>query len=155
LEEEGVSPYSDASQSQKYFTTLGYLSRHGFIEAIIPPKSKNGFDRNYYRIKGRHPIAGLQGYYVHPDLDVDKWGVEMRLTFDIPNSISESELDFGGPFTPVESPDSRKLRINNNEFCYRLLNIGFELGENHDAGEILENIPERHKNDFRNGLTIN
>lgn len=155
MEEERVSPHSTVSQNQRYFTTLGYLSRHGFIEAIIPPKSKNGFDRNYYRIKGRHPSAGLQGYYVHPDPDVDKWGVEMRLTFVIPSSISESDLDFGGPFTPVESPYPNKLRINNNDFCYRLLNIGFDLGENHDAAEILENIPDRHKNDFRNGLSIN
>ena len=155
LEEERVSPYSDASRNQKYFTTLGYLSRHGFIEAIIPLKSKNGFDRNYYGIKGRHPSTGIQGYYVHTDPDVDKWGVEMRLTFDIPNGISESELDFGGSFTPVESPDPKKLRINNNQFCYKLLNIGFELGENHDGAEILRNIPECHRNDFRNGLTIN
>jgi hypothetical protein len=153
-EEERVTPHASPSQNQRYFITLGYLSRHSFIEAIIPPKSQAGFDRNYFRIKGRHPSAGLQGYYVHPDLHVDKWGVEMRLTFDIPSSILESDLDFGGPFTPVLSPDPGKLRINNNEFCYRLLGLGFELGENHNATEILANVPQRHKSDFQHGLTI-
>lgn len=154
IEEESVSPYNDVSLNRKYFTTLGYISNHGFVEAIIPLKSKNGFDRNYFQIKGHHPSSDLQGYYLHTDPHVDKWGVEMRLTFDIPKAISLSDLNFGGPFMPVDSPESGKLRINNNELCYRLLKIGFELGGNQNVQEIEVNIPERYRIDFRKGSSI-
>jgi len=153
-EEERVSPHDDISKNQTYFFTLGYICKHGFIEADIPPKSKNGFDRNYHRMKGRYPTSGLPGYYVHPDPDVDKWGVEMRLTFKIPSTISLSDLDFGG-FSPVECPGAtNKLRINSNAFCYRLLAMGFELGEHHNISKVETSIPERYRAEFRSGLVI-
>lgn len=154
IEEESISPHNDVSLNRRYFMTLGYISRHGFVEAIIPLKSKNGFDRNYFQIKACHPSSDLPGYYLHTDPFVDKWGVEMRLTFDIPKSISLSDLDFGGPFRPVDSPELGKLRINNNELCYKLLKLGFELGGSQNIQEIEMNIPEGYRLDFRKGLVI-
>ena len=153
-EERRVSPYETFCMNQKYFMTLGYLVRHGFIEAIIPPKSENGFAENYFRIKGRRPKQNDPGYYVHRDPTVDKWGVEMRLSLKIPRSINLSELDFGGAYNLVISPDPEKLRINSNELCYRLLEIGFNLGENHDITQIEASVPQQYRVDFQRGLSI-
>jgi len=149
-EDRRVSPYLEDTDNQKYFWTLGYLSNHAFIEAIIPPKSKAGFDAHYRSMKGRPPQEGQDGYYVHHDEDVDKWGVEMRLTFPIPSSRQLSDCRFPG-CEPVGSPDPDKLRVNSNAFCYRLLEIGFDLGDAHDVAVIESSIPERYRSAFREG----
>ena len=147
-EEQRVTPYDNYIKNEKYFRTLGYLCGHGFIEAIIPYKSKAGFDNTFMRIKGRLPCQDENGYYIHNPA-VDKWGVEMRLTF---TKTETSILDFGGSYTIVNSPDQTKLRINSNELCYHLLQIGFNLGEQHDASKIRANIPERFKSAFEEGI---
>jgi len=152
-EEKSVLPYENTSNNQKYFRTLGYLSKSCMIEAIIPPKSKIGFDSNYSRIKGHSPPKGHAGYYIH-DNTVDKWGVEMRLTFTIPNSIEIDELDFGASVTIVKSPNPDELRINSNQFCYNLLKMGFDLGSTHNINAIENNVPERFRHDFQEGKAI-
>lgn len=154
LEEERVTPYDNLTENEKYFTTLGYLVKNSFIEAIIPPKSQSGFDSTYRRIKGRYPSAGQRGYYLHPDAQVDKWGVEMRLTFNIPTDYPEDHLSFGPSVSPVTSPRNDQRRINSNSFCYRLLEFGFELGDIHDVEEITSNVPEEYRKDFQKGLSI-
>lgn len=153
-EEKRVTPYETSSENQRYFMTLGFLVRHGFIEAIIPPKSEKGFVENYFKMKGRRPRQDNPGYYLHRDIIVNKWGIEMRLTFTIPRSINLSELDFGGAYNLVESPDPEKLRINSNELCYRLLEIGYDLGVNHDMAQIEANVPQQYRDDFKRGLSI-
>lgn len=103
-EEERVTPYHETDYNKQYFKTLGYLTKNGFIEAITPPKSKGGFDSTYYGVKGRFPQDNQAGYYLH-DPDVDKWGTEMRLTFEKPKTVVEDELAFGPSVSVVESPD--------------------------------------------------
>lgn len=152
-EETSAKPYQDDDSNRRYFITLGYLVRHGFIEAIIPPDSKNGFDNNYYRVKNHYPSDGQSGYYVHHD-NVDKWGVEMRLSFKIPSNIPADELIFGSIVRIVNSPNESELRINNNTLCWRLLEIGFDLGANHNLQIIEQNVPEQNRNDFRTGTKI-
>ena len=152
FEEESLSPYESETNNRQYFKTLGYISKKCTIEAILPPKSVAGFENNYYKIKGHTPIKS-HGYYIHDD-DLAKWGVEMRLTFPIPNSIEIDELDFGGSVTIVKSPEPDMLRINNNAFCYKLLQFGFDLGLNHDVNAIKNNIPESFKSNFQEGLAI-
>ena len=153
FEEESVSPYENETKNRQYFKTLGYISNKGRIEADVPPKSATGFENNYHRIKGVKPKKS-SGYYIHHNVDVDKWGVEMRLTFPIPNSIEIGELNFGGSVTAAKSPEPDMLRINNNAFCYKLLQLGFDLGSNHDVDAIINNIPERFKSNFKEGLLV-
>jgi hypothetical protein len=149
FEEHRVIPYTDHGRNEKYFRTLGYLSFNCFIEAVIPLKSKAGFDRTFAKIKGRFPQENEQGYYVHNDPAVDKWGVEMRLTFPKKDT---ADMDFGGLYAPVRSPDPEELRINSNELCYHLLNMGFNLGKIHDIERIKANIPDRYRTAFEKGL---
>ena len=46
-DEMKVTPHDDTELNKRYFMTLGYLTNNGFIEAIVPPKSKHGFDNNF------------------------------------------------------------------------------------------------------------
>jgi len=155
-EEAEVTPYSvdNDERNVRYFKTLGYLANRGFIEAIIPPKAKPGFDRYFRSIKGRNPYSDEKGYYVHHDPGVDKWGTEMRLTFKIPSEFPEYELDFGDGVRTVDSPNDDERRINSNTLCWNLLILGFELGAEHRIEEIASMIPERYREAFREGTNI-
>jgi len=150
-EEQDSCPYGDDSENDRYFWTLGFLSRAGFIEAIIPPKSRGGFDLNYRQLKGRPPRRGQTGYYVHHSADVDKWGVEMRLTFPSNSPRPASELLFGWVYNIVDSPNPAELRINSNDLCYELLRLGFDLGSEHDVEAIEAHVPERFRPAFQAG----
>jgi len=152
FEEEKITPYADHSLNESYFRSLGFVCHSGFIEAIIPLKSKAGFDKTFLRIKGRQPRSNEPGYYVHNDPVVNKWGVEMRLTFSMPR---KSQIDFGISYVLVKSTDPTKLRINSNELCYRLLESGFNLGEIHDVEKIKSNLPDLYKASFEEGLLLN
>lgn len=149
-EENLLKPHNDNCLNSLFFRTLGYLVRHSFIEAIIPLKSKEGFDNSYLRIKKKKPTLNLQGYYIHKDDNVDKWGTEMRLTFE----KTDIHLNFGGEYVFVKSPDNDQLRINSNKLCFDLLSRGFDLGGNQNIAEIESKIPADHLKDFREGLDI-
>ena len=152
--EKSVTPYSEDEKNRGYFQTVGYLTNNGFIEAIIPPKSQNGFDSTFRKKKGRYPRDQEDGYYLHHDPDVDKWGTEMRLTFKIPRTISVEDLDFGPYVNIVQSPNHDELRINSNAFCWQLLSLGFELGRNHDTDRIESEIPETFRHNYHRGRSI-
>jgi hypothetical protein len=149
-EDTRSKPYDNNDLNSLFFKTLGYLVNHSFIEAIIPLKSKDGFDINYFRIKKKKPTSNMQGYYVHNDSNVDKWGTEMRITFE-KTTIS---LDLGGDYTIVKSPDPNKLRINSNQLCFDLLSRGFNLGDKQVLYEIESKIPAEHLKDFQTGLNL-
>lgn len=151
---ENPTPFFDEKKNRDYFQTLGYLTNNGFIEAIIPPKSQQSFDDSFSRIKGRYPRRNGDGYYVHHDHDVDKWGTEMRLTFKIPTTFSLNDLEFGSEVNIVDSPNSDELRVNSNDLCWNLLSLGFELGKGHNVGKIQACIPEAYKPYFQHGREI-
>ena len=153
-EEESVTPYSDEERNRSYFHTIGYLTNNGFIEAIIPPKSRYGFDSTFRRIKGRYPHDQEDGYYLHPDPDVNKWGTEMRLTFKIPRTIPVNDFEFAPGVNIVASPNNDEKRINSNAFCWQLLSLGFELGRNHNTDTIEVSIPAAYRQNYRNGRSI-
>lgn len=153
-EEESVTPFEELDDNKRYFKTLGYLAINGYIEAFIPQRNKSGFDRTYKDIKGRLPQNDQPGYCIH-DSNINKWGTEMRLSFRIPERISLDELSFGPSANIVRSPNDNELRINNNGFCWGLLQLGFELkGAEHDIQKIESQIPERYIEAFHQGTSI-
>jgi len=153
-EEKAVTPYENSDKNATYFKTLGYITNNGFIEAIIPPNSKSGFNSTYLRVKGFYPRTERKGYYVHHDENVDKWGVEMRLTFPVPNSVPLEGLEFGPGIDIVNSPNANERRINSNALCWRLLELGFDLGSEHSFKMIRGNIPENYRNNYDSGISI-
>lgn len=149
------------NRSRRFFTSrydyriIGFLAyRITMMEAIVPPKSQSGFIETYREIVGAPPRDGADGYYVHRE-GVDKWGNELRITFD----ASESEL-VGLRFEPkinvVRDPGSSGLswRINNNTLWWDLLRFGFGMGTKQNIDNIRERIPDRFKGDFDQGITL-
>lgn len=153
-EEKAVTPYENSDKNATYFKTLSYITNNGFIEAIIPPKSKSGFDNAYSSVKGCYPNTERKGYYLHHDENVDKWGVEMRLTFTIPNSVPLDRLEFGPGIDIVRSPNANERRINSNALCWRLMELGFDLGSEHSLEMIRGNIPENYRTNYDSGTSI-
>lgn len=138
--------------NHRYIFTLGFLAGRGRFEAIVPPKSRTGFEQSYRALKGEAPQPGQDMYYLHKERDVDKWGSELRITF----ATSQSELDrlaFGPNVVTVRSPNGER-RINNNGLIWRLWEIGFQLGAVQQPHTIRANLPSAFLPDFDAGLAF-
>lgn len=160
MERESMAfePYQGAGasvQNRQYFRSLGFLaSRITMMEAIVPPRAQRGFVQTYREITGTPPRDGAVGYYVHYE-QVDKWGNELRITFDA--SVTELEgLDFGPNVEPVENPGNVGIswRINRNAFWWNLLGLGFSMGNYQEVNTIRQRIPHAYQNDFENGIRM-
>ena len=135
-----------------YFRTLGFLaSRITMMEAIVPYRGRAGFVRDYRTRTGVSPQEDDIGYYVHQE-QVDKWGNELRVTFDAPGDELEL-LDFGPTVAVVVNPSNRGLswRINRNAFWWDLIQLGFRMGNQQDIDVIRGRIPQVYREEFDNG----
>ena len=155
LETTAVAPYRNAGaldRNRRYFRSLGFLaSRVTMMEAIVHPKAQAGFVDTYRTIVGRPPQVGAIGYYVHQQ-EVDKWGNELRITFDA--SATELQvLDFGPGVAAVENPSGAETswRINRNSFWWDLLRVGFRMGNHQILDEIRDSIPQEYRGEFDDG----
>jgi len=149
-EDVAAYPPQDA-RNAAYFQTLGFLAGTARIEAIVPLRAQEGFEKHYERAKGRRPEPGQDMYYVHPDPKTDKWGRELRISFAAaPEDVAT--LDFGPDVDVVDGVAPNEHRVNNNRFVWRLIELGFSLGGHQDAQVILTKIPTAHREDFNQGL---
>ena len=118
------------------------------MEAIVPYRARNGFAETYRQISGNRPGDGAQGYYVHGP-EIDKWGNELRVTFEA-SSGELSDLDFGPGIEAVVNPSrvGSSWRINRNAFWWDLMNLGFRLGTVQDYEMVRDSIPFGYKEEF-------
>ena len=158
LEATALAPYREAEaldRNRRYFQSVGFLaSQITMMEAIVPPKAQAGFVETYRTIVGRPPQIEAVGYYVHHQ-EVDKWGNELRITFDA--SVAELQvLDFGPGVTAVENPSSvgTSWRINRNAFWWDLLRLGFRMGNQQILRDIWDRVPQEYKGEFDNGTKM-
>ena len=158
FETAALEPYRGAGnlgRNRQYFQSLGFLaSRMTMMEAIVPPKAQAGFVQTYREITGNAPQEGAIGYYVHHQ-QVDKWGNELRITFN----ASETELqtlDFGPGVAVVANPGNvnTSWRINKNAFWWNLLRLGFRMGNQQVLDDIRERVPRNYKTEFDNGSNM-
>jgi len=152
IEEQNFCPYDDEQLNSRFFFTVGYLSRNGYMEVFMASKSIVGFNDSYAQRKGHMPQQNQPGFYVHSD--TNKWGVEMRLSFKIPQSCSVDEFNFGGDYSIRHSPNPEELRINSNQLCWCLLELGFDLGKDQLEDIIESNVPERYRPAFSKGKML-
>lgn len=150
-----LSPYpkTQRGSNEAFFWSIGFLAaRVRMLEAIIPPKSLAGFLKDYIGITNQRPRHGQSGYYVHRPR-VDKWGCELRITFEA-SDAEVARLDFGPTVNVVDSPGRRgsQWRINNNGFWWRLLRFGFSMGDMQNDGAIRANIPAVFREQVDDGL---
>lgn len=145
-------PYGDGDERNKRFVrSIALLAKRGAFEAIVPPKSQVGFERDYRDLKGVDPVPGRDMYYLHQDPNVDKWGVELRITFE----ASEEELqefDFGPDVSWVPDTQEGQYRINCNSLIWKLWEMGFCLGKDQDPGAIKDHIPMEYVETFEEAV---
>ena len=135
--------YSD----EKYYFTIGFLTKNCKIVVRVTPKTENKFVNDYVGIKDDYPY-NMDGYEV--DTCVNTWGNVIRIVFDTKNINSFSSFSF--PNEPVDGSGEHELLINNLDWGMELLSIGFDIGRNHNIDEIRNNIPEQHIKNFEEGL---
>ena len=153
-----LEPYQGAGAQDsngRYFRTLGFLaSRITMMEAIVPYRSRAGFVRDYRTRTGIPPQDGDIGYYVHQE-QVDKWGNELRVTFDA-SGDELGLLNFGPAVGVVVNPSNRGVswRINRNVFWWHLIQLGFRMGNQQDTNVIRARVPQTYRGEFDNGSAM-
>ncbi|WDK30858.1 hypothetical protein [Xanthomonas campestris] len=98
-----------------------------FIEVEVHPEKASKFEADYYSLTGEYPVVGTG--YQHQE---NKWGMECRIYFnsgiDLSDLVSSSGVNVEQGSRPYR--DERKFRINNNEFFWSLIRVGYRLGAN-------------------------
>ncbi len=114
----------------------------------MPPQSQPGFEENYYLVTRVRPVLHNSGYYpIEIVTTYDKWGPELRIYF--PDSGLNLEFPPTVDVRPGNAP--RTLRINNNDFWWQLIRVGFRLGASHNTQTLRGGIPPRFVAEFDNG----
>jgi len=138
--------------SKNFFKSIGYFAKSGHMHAFMSDKYTDTFISKYKDMTGDYPkghIIHVTDQYKNPR----KWGIELRLSYNLPHGISSKNIDLG-PFTGYVEPVSGsnyEYNINNNNFCWYLISIGFRVGKDHPTDIILSNIPDEYKEDFKEG----
>ena len=137
-------------QSAAYFRTLGFLTRHGDFQAEVPPKSRATFEDRYHAITGRRPVLHNNGYFpIDAVTNDDKWGAELRINFP-----DRADLTFPPAVQSRAGASPGTLRINNNQYWWQLVQVGFRLGTRHDVERIRATVPPAFQTAFDDGLTL-
>jgi len=143
---ESTDCFPVIEKHSSFYQSLGFLCKHGFITASIRHEAKPIFDDAYYNAKGKQPFEGMEGYCVHTK-GVNKWGIRIGIIFE-----AKSFVNIDG--CTVVKHDTQKNAIYNQDFGYKLLALGFDLGRNHDVKTILSNVPPQYHKDFQSGYDI-
>lgn len=148
--EEYIGSAASFEQIKQYYRSLGFLARNAFMYAFIAAKSQINFDEKYFILKNKYP-ENNSGYTVHGE-EVNKYSYELRLAFNLPENRSDGDIVFGPEIGLVSGTGDRGFNINNNDLCWYLLYMGFELGKNHNIDRIESRIPNDFIKYFEEGL---
>lgn len=139
------------SGEDEYFRTLGYLAKHGKMEAEVPEKDTIRFERNFERIKAERPSVGNH-YRILID-KTNKFGPQIRIFFPESN-LREIFVPPGINNKRNQNLDKQtSCNVSDNQWCWELLEMGFNLGKEHDIERVISNIPNEHKESFYVGYT--
>ncbi len=143
------------AKGRRYYQSVGFLAlRATLVEAIVIPSRQMRFEAEYEDITGSPIASEVTGLSVH-NRDIQKWGDQLRVTFEA-SSVEKDSLDFGPDVSVVNDPGNRgqSWRINRNSFWWDLVQLGFRLGGNQDVDAIREGVPSGHKSAFDQGLQL-
>jgi hypothetical protein len=140
-EQTSLHPY----QSEEYFATLAVLAKTAEFQAEVPPQAQANFDERYFMLAGLRPQVGRDGYFpISIRTTYDKWGPELRIYFP----HRGPRLEFPPSVDVRDGHAPGMLRINNNDFWWKLVRIGFRLGSRHDIATIRASVPSKYLTAF-------
>jgi hypothetical protein len=121
-----------------YMRFLAHLCRSGDFQAEVPGHSSGSFEQKYFLEAGSRPVAHVNGYYpISVQHQSEKWGPELRIYLPAP----PVGIDLP-PDVDLRQADGGLLRINNNNYWWSLVRIGFRLGRSHEKGKIQSSIAD-------------
>lgn len=139
--------------AEDYAFTLGYLSTHANIVADIPYTSQKSFDAKYIDVKGTAPDKDIESYSIHKCSDT--WSYSIRVFFVLDHPETEKQLCLPASLEENTSNiDSVTKRISDNEWAWRMLAMGFNIGINHNIDHIRSSIPAEYTKAFDLGCGI-
>jgi hypothetical protein len=150
-DEARVTPYpaGDARQ-QGWARTIGILAASARLEAEVPPKSAEGFQRAYAESTGDNSVWQSPTVYLLEE-GVDKWGSELRIYF--PKSIVDDCFVLPAGVSVVKGFSPNEMRINDNGYWWSLVrDLGFRVGAPQDIASIRTRMPENLRTAFDEGI---
>ena len=135
-------------QSAAYFRTLGFLAGSGEFHAEVPRRSQAPFEEKYRNMTGYRPGLHEDKYFLMDTVtNYDKWGPELRIYLPDRDDV---EFPPGVELRSGRNPGT--VRINNNNYWWQLVRVGFRLGTGHEVEHIRESVPLEFQADFDEGL---
>lgn len=142
------------AKDERFFFSLGFLAaRATRLEAFVPKHRLETFESHYAELKDRNLREREKGLYVL-EAKAHKWGYELRVTFlGTPEEVSS--LDFSSKVKILDDPSKHGVlwRINNNAFWWKLLEFGFEMGDQQKLKAIEAHIPKEYRKAFEQGYS--
>ena len=90
------------------------------------------------------------GYFpIDTVTDDDKWGAELRINFS-----ARADLEFPPAVQSRSGARAGTLRINNNQYWWQLVQVGFRLGTRHDVDRVRATVPPVFRTAFDDGLKL-
>jgi len=129
------------SNNESTYYTLGYLAANAKLWGEMNHIYDEPFKEEYFNMTGDE--AKTHTYD-------DKWGIELRMSFDEPAPSIMANLSFPSDINFCHGRD--KITINNCRLFWRLIDCGFRIGNYQNSNAIMEKIPEAMRIPFKQGL---
>jgi hypothetical protein len=144
---------AQANSPEDYFMLIGWLTKNATFSAKVRESQQPNFEERYYCIAGTRPALHSKAHYYNAEND-DRWGADLRINFpdttlQFPSNINIRNEEH---WTDLRYRDTRGKVINNSEWWWELVRIGFRLGADHNISAIKENIPSAYMEFFILGM---
>lgn len=137
VEEDFTFPVVDDG----YANLLLHILDHGTIEIRLPnDRSISLFDKRYSDLTGTLPDRNNEGYVKQSTPNDGTYSYSLSVCVALTHGITIDDFWFSAS---QEYQNGREVvKIADNKWCHALLSIGFDLGRNHKANDVLEWIEE-------------
>jgi len=128
-----------------YYKALGFLAAYGSLQEKIPIRHDVIFDERYRQIKGVDPEG------IRHDICDKTWAISMSIHFN--RKVFGRLDDHLFPKRPVTNSNGG-FAIYHTEWCWKLMESGFDLRGRHNLKAIESSIPEEYLPSFREGTQV-
>lgn len=130
----------------KYFM-LGYYAKYAWFKARPTARAEHSFVGDYFSMKSDSP-EDKPGYGV--DICPNTWALAMHIRF--PLETAPSHICYPRDAKLIKKKNH--TLIYHTDWCWRLLDMGFDLGNHHNIEEIIAHVPDQHRSAFVSGNMI-